>query len=361
MKHTKELHTLISLMVTSACLSFVLYQSNECWLKYCASPKSTDVSIQKAELYPEVTICPHNLQIYTSFLQSCNLTYQNYFSQYRWTGNGSCKDPKVLWNSMVGTINDFIMFVNIFTHDDLIRIDLKNQSHFKVQDGLKGRCYTLIWLPHLELTSLQMFVKHEATVYIHAPGESFGSDVAEVTLYNNTVTKIKLLYETFEVLDYSGEACLSHSVNESRDDCIYEAIQKESMETIGCTAPFIPDKSNICTYQTQATKANSLFENVTKWTQTKATRLCPRPCKQYIISFGNKDTSHAKSPMPTLKLEFPKFIKVSKSSFSYTILELIAEVGGYVGLFLGVSINQISDLFRITCQKCSQKCIAYSK
>ena len=31
---------------------------------------------------------------------------------------------------------------------------------------------------------------------------------------------------------------------------------------------------------------------------------------------------------------------------SYNILELMAEVGGYVGLFLGVSVNQFSDLIK---------------
>ena len=62
MKHPKEFHNFISLMVTFACLSFVLYQSHECWLKYYTLPKSTDVSIQKAESYPEVTLCPKDLK-----------------------------------------------------------------------------------------------------------------------------------------------------------------------------------------------------------------------------------------------------------------------------------------------------------
>ena len=46
----------------------------------------------------------------------------------------------------------------------------------------------------------------------------------------------------------------------------------------------------------------------------------------------------------TLSLTFQKFIKLSTSRRSYTFLELIAEVGGYVGLFLGISINQTFDL-----------------
>ena len=45
-----------------------------------------------------------------------------------------------------------------------------------------------------------------------------------------------------------------------------------------------------------------------------------------------------------LTLKFEEFIKVSVSGPSYSFLSLIAEVGGYVGLFMGVSINQTFDI-----------------
>ena len=56
----------------------------------------------------------------------------------------------------------------------------------------------------------------------------------------------------------------------------------------------------------------------------------------------------------TLRIEFPKYIRVSSSYYSYTILELLAEVGGYFGLFLGVSIIQISGLMEILMAKLDQ-------
>ena len=40
----------------------------------------------------------------------------------------------------------------------------------------------------------------------------------------------------------------------------------------------------------------------------------------------------------TMRLRFNKYIKVIKSSYAYTELELFAELGGYVGLFLGLSV-----------------------
>ena len=45
-----------------------------------------------------------------------------------------------------------------------------------------------------------------------------------------------------------------------------------------------------------------------------------------------------------IDLTFGEIIKETKGYLIYSKLSLIAEVGGYVGLFLGVSINQISYL-----------------
>ena len=45
-----------------------------------------------------------------------------------------------------------------------------------------------------------------------------------------------------------------------------------------------------------------------------------------------------------LKIKMNEHIKVTDEQYLYSGLSLIAEIGGYVGLFLGVSVNQIIDL-----------------
>ena len=47
---------------------------------------------------------------------------------------------------------------------------------------------------------------------------------------------------------------------------------------------------------------------------------------------------------------FKENIKVTKAYHIYSGLSLVAEIGGYVGLFLGVSINQITYLFDVFVQ-----------
>ena len=51
----------------------------------------------------------------------------------------------------------------------------------------------------------------------------------------------------------------------------------------------------------------------------------------------------------SIKLVFEENIKVTKAYYLYTEYILIAELGGYIGLFLGVSINQISDYLDTLC------------
>ena len=50
-------------------------------------------------------------------------------------------------------------------------------------------------------------------------------------------------------------------------------------------------------------------------------------------------------------MQFPKYIRVSSAYYSYNLLELLAEVGRHFGLFLGVSIIQISGLMKILMTK----------
>ena len=52
-----------------------------------------------------------------------------------------------------------------------------------------------------------------------------------------------------------------------------------------------------------------------------------------------------------LTLFFNQEIKVIESQFLYSELSMVAEIGGYVGLFLGFSIYQITDLMDYVFQK----------
>ena len=46
-----------------------------------------------------------------------------------------------------------------------------------------------------------------------------------------------------------------------------------------------------------------------------------------------------------MKIATRENIKITEAHWLYSVLSMIAEIGGYVGLFLGVSIIQINHVF----------------
>ena len=111
---------------------------------------------------------------------------------------------------------------------------------------------------------------------------------------------------------------------------------------VWCVTPFGYDKTNICTNPTLARQAVNYFYDSHK--TTRYTINCLNPCNQFLfymfkISEYNQTTTYA-----TAWLFFNEYIKTTTSHYSYLTLSLIAEIGGYVGLFLGVSLYQTTDI-----------------
>ena len=116
------------------------------------------------------------------------------------------------------------------------------------------------------------------------------------------------------------------------------------MKDIGCTTPFGLNKNHICTDTNRSKLALDLFKKmINRKTQVEE---CLYPC-QFLRNMlmpsviRKNDSETAKLP---IIFHFDKFIKITHSYLAYTELELLAELGGYVGLFLGYSVFHLSAL-----------------
>ena len=77
---------------------------------------------------------------------------------------------------------------------------------------------------------------------------------------------------------------------------------------------------------------------------------CPQPCT--IFKMQPRITSYAiNEQIGALDIRFPEKTTISTDQYSYTWLNLVAELGGYVGLFLGYSVYQLTDLIDFFLQK----------
>ena len=112
------------------------------------------------------------------------------------------------------------------------------------------------------------------------------------------------------------------------------------MEKHGCTTPFSNYQENICTENITGKQALEHFEDLSD--ERKYIEQCLNPCEHmklsatYLAARGNRTD---------FSMNFYQYIKVAEASYSYTELELVAEIGGYVGLFLGVSVIDINQIF----------------
>lgn len=142
-------------------------------------------------------------------------------------------------------------------------------------------------------------------------------------------------------LDDNGKSC-SFDENYSRDKCVNEEVETKSLQEFNCTTPFGPNKAQICQDPEVGAKVNEIYiEKIEKHRHN-----CLSPCSFLSIMATktkeiDKKTSYANGQ---LSINFKENIKVNTSYFVYSGLTLIAEIGGYVGLFLGVSINQVTNL-----------------
>ena len=116
------------------------------------------------------------------------------------------------------------------------------------------------------------------------------------------------------------------------------------MKKVGCATPFGYNRSNICTDSNKAAKAMELYSKIRgEWyTSKEIIDKCPNPCQFLRIRLNSEPYMHMRN---TASIKFDKLVQVTESSVSYKELELLAEFGGYVGLFLGISFVHIGEVF----------------
>ena len=119
------------------------------------------------------------------------------------------------------------------------------------------------------------------------------------------------------------------------------------LENFRCVMPFqtLKPKEKPCNINsTMRDEYFEFFQNIVFKTH------CPMPCASVEVTFppfgyatGSPDEAYA-------KIYLHSIVKVQTSYWSYPIITLFAEVGGYMGLLLGRVIQKTST-FELMCSK----------
>ena len=237
-----------------------------------------------------------------------------------------------------------------FTKDKSDKVKLGDQEVWKITDMRKeGRCFTATPTANMtkygikEVTILlwiraRIFLHHEE-FFIAERQKAFIDIKLQRRIY------IDLDQEIFQFLNSKDEPC-NKAPNYQKDRCIHQHIHDVSMERFGCTTPFGPNKNAICTDREIGRKALEFYREIVEKNHTNST--CLNPCtlsfQRFIQTKDDLQPYVDKKKASVLKIASREKIKVMRAHELYLFDNLLGEVGGYVGLFLGVSFVQIGDL-----------------
>lgn len=114
----------------------------------------------------------------------------------------------------------------------------------------------------------------------------------------------------------------------------------ESLFKIGCTTPFQQkNRSLICLEKDKAEKAQEILQS-----KMEDNTKCPYSCS-YLNSFTvNELSTNEKASLTKAFVNFKPYLEKQEDQHIYLSLDLFADLGGYVGIFMGVSLFHVKDL-----------------
>ena len=351
---TKYIFTFISTII------FVI-QASKCIQLFLAEDtvsSSRMYSTAFAE-FPTLSICPDYFDAYN----------ENILKEY----NVSSKDirefkfPNTTWNTLeffqLATrdleeiLDELILKFYVEAVDPESGQDSMNFSNpdkdFWVQHNWNtlGRCYSFN-LPEkyrkFKVRYVTLTSQFNLLIYLHHPGQFWWIDTdTKLPLHVNKTSFIDIRHNVLYALptkishntDMFPECTEEMSLN--YDSCFYEQIQKPYLKNFGCLHPLflegMKNESKICNFGQMSSQERELGYQLYNSANGRL-RNCPSPCATMTFSFGIPDTQPRVKDKYQYKVYFKRYIGVTKESLKYPVESLIAEVGGYLGLLLGVSV-----------------------
>ena len=365
MKGLEQITSFCKISMFIGCFAFVVHRGYTCLDKYLSRPISTTTRkhFSKNVPFPTVTFCPRPYSSMNfEFMENyCNLDRFDYLEEDKWLGQGLqtiCEDPKEIFLNISSNLEDLSLhtiWVGYFEQNEIDRLDFEDLEFKRIPYKVGGldfvsfpTCFS--WsVPDQMIKNGIAILKFDFNildldVYVHQEN-SFMIDMPKIPekiqVRSSATTVAFINHEITTQLDFDGLPCNS-SEEANFDECFHSKIFEESMEQVGCTTPFGLNLDHICNETEKAKKATEIFDNILAKDKSD---VCNYPCSFLEITQASQKADSLWGGDDSLLLRFKKFVTVTKSFYSYTELELLAEFGGYVGLFLGFSVFDISNLF----------------
>ena len=232
-------------------------------------------------------------------------------------------------------------------------------------ESVKSRYITTVIFERWDRTDR---IGNHVTLKIGHPGQVFTRKLETFKVDFDSKTHIFLAKPTAQILLGEDEkSSCSDEMSFKFDQCWDQQYTKILNEEGGCTPPFVDNKTNVCDHTHVWEKHTSAIGSRDSLFKSHRYRVCPRPCTtmrgnvKFVTEIpikhcarcgtfkgNNNGTLHKLVPygsnLTRIILTVEEEFAVTRSYFAYTPLAFFAEIGGYLGLFIGYSLWSLSDM-----------------
>lgn len=126
------------------------------------------------------------------------------------------------------------------------------------------------------------------------------------------------------------------------------SIPKKMNSEMGCTVPYLPDNDYPICNSDLLTKGYKLYDSLISGSQRL---LCQKPCSFMTVFVGFPFSEPRTDDLAQTVLNLKSTTRVKKTVLNYESLSMLAEIGGYSGLLLGVSLVNINRIVHFFANK----------
>jgi hypothetical protein len=349
-------------VIVITCAAVLCFQVSKCVEKFVT--KSTGTADKYVHVsrtaFPELTICPTYPYKLDTLIANGVHTKGDFYYGANWISNDSRKSPQDFYKEVVLNVDDIVKKVTIFVEQ---LVDGKHTLKLGPLDTIcngqtlfhtkpyyyNGDCFDLVLpdcLRNAGPLELKLQVLDKTDIFIHHFGQFLSPNSrSRVDVDTGKFVKIAINHEVVQLLSGSdfGTCVNNYGKSKDFDDCMYTKMYQLMMDKIGCTVPWLIDKSNICVEPTKQKQALKLYQN----NRRNQHDVCPNSCLFTNMYFGPPVTGinvAERSHYGNAVFYFRRDIKMTNEYLLYTLLSMSAEIGGYVGLLLGASLVNLGSI-----------------
>ena len=349
------------------CLLLCLYNVGKCIEKLVENPTTTVIYFEEfgKQGVPSLTVCAYSnhLENSTSYkkekLAEHGLSPNDYIKQRIWTSNSSDTSPEDLYEEITWNLEDLVDRIEYTLRGNhyIINETTTDWQYFWTETRRKweGRCFTFnsnSEMSFVGLSNVEIISKfpHDLVISYHGKSQTMDEDLSGISFLarHKQFYTLKVPVHIIKNRNTVNKPCSSETENfdQKRNTIAVENM----MEDLGCVVPFIERnkyKHPICINKTKAKIAEDIFEGYGPYYDLYNLNNIPLPCKQMHADPIQIFESPEWDGQTWVNAMFARNSRITEQQAAYSFHSLYAEVGGFVGLLLGISVYQLGSLIDI--------------